>query len=275
MLGPFLPLCRALGRARDRARRGRRRSTASRSSTSGRIAERDTPPARRSRCCSACSPATPRRTSTRSTRPSIAAERGIELVETTRTSARDFTDLVRVTVVCGRAARARRRHDARPPPPPAPARGLGPALQPPARGPPRAVPLPRRAGHDRPRRHGLRRRTASTSTPPPSATSPTTRDGDAEDGEAVMVVTTDDPVPQALDRRDRRLRRLPRRARGPPRLSGTARWTACPARAGLQFDATVKVSPDPAYAVRRPVRVRAPHPEARWRWTRRSDAGPA
>ena len=33
--------------------------------------------------------------------PSIAEERGIEVVETTNTSARDFTDLVRVTVVAG------------------------------------------------------------------------------------------------------------------------------------------------------------------------------
>ena len=33
--------------------------------------------------------------------PTIAAERGIEVVETKRTTARDFTDLVRVTAVCG------------------------------------------------------------------------------------------------------------------------------------------------------------------------------
>ena len=76
-----------------------------------------------------------------------------------RPTARDFTDLVRVTIVCGARALPRRRHDARPPPPPAPARGVGPALQPAARRgrAPRAVPLPRPAGHDGPRRHRARR----------------------------------------------------------------------------------------------------------------------
>ena len=73
-----------------------------------------------------------------------------------------------------RPARARGRHDARPPPPPAPARGLGAALQPPARGPHRAVPLPRRAGHDRARRHRASARTASTSPRRRSGTSPRT-----------------------------------------------------------------------------------------------------
>ena len=67
--------------------------------------------------------------------------------------ARDFTDLVRVTVVARRRAHARGGHDAGPPAPPAPAGGVGPALQPAdGRGPPGAVPLPGRAGHDRARR---------------------------------------------------------------------------------------------------------------------------
>ncbi len=70
----------------------------------------------------------------------------------------------------GRGARARGRHDARPPAPPAPARGLGAALQPPDRRPaPGAVPLQRRAGDGRPRRLGASASTASTSRPPPSA----------------------------------------------------------------------------------------------------------
>ena len=38
--------------------------------------------------------------------PGIAAERGIEVAETRRSEARDFSDLVRVTVVSGRTARA-------------------------------------------------------------------------------------------------------------------------------------------------------------------------
>ena len=87
--------------------------------------------------------------------PSLAEERGIEVAETKELVARDFTDLVRITV--GRRA-PRGRHHARPAPPPAPARGLGPALQPPARRRPlRALPLLRPARHGRPRRHLLRR----------------------------------------------------------------------------------------------------------------------
>ena len=100
VLGPFLPLCRQLGRLGDRARRGRvdrpRRGRVPRPHRRARHAARS-----RSRRCSACSRATPRRRSTRSTRPAIAEERGIEVVETKRTSARDFADLVRVTVVTG------------------------------------------------------------------------------------------------------------------------------------------------------------------------------
>ena len=103
VLGPFLPLARQLGRLAMALAEGVG-STASRSSCSA-----ASPSATRarspSRCCSACSPATPRRRSTRSTRPSIAEERGIEVVETRGTQARDFADLVRVTV--GRRAARR------------------------------------------------------------------------------------------------------------------------------------------------------------------------
>ena len=60
-----------------------RASTASRSSCSG-ASPSATRARSRSRSCSACSPATPRRRSTRSTRPSIAEERGIELVRDAR-----------------------------------------------------------------------------------------------------------------------------------------------------------------------------------------------
>src|SRR4051794_10963306 len=56
-----------------------------------------------------------------------------------------------------RPPRARRRHDAGQPPSRPPARGLGTALQPAAGGPPRAVPLFRRAWHGRPRWHRARR----------------------------------------------------------------------------------------------------------------------
>ena len=89
--------------------------------------------------------------------PSLAAERGIEVAETRNPNARDFTDLMRVTVVSGERALARGGHRARPARPPAPARGLGLALQRPARGPPGDLPLRGPAGHDRPDRHRVRR----------------------------------------------------------------------------------------------------------------------
>ena len=38
--------------------------------------------------------------------PGLAEERGIEVAETKRTTARDFTDLVRVTIVSGETRRA-------------------------------------------------------------------------------------------------------------------------------------------------------------------------
>ena len=104
--------------------------------------------------------------------PSLAEERGIEVAETKELVARDFTDLVRITV--GR--RPRGRHDARPAAPPAPARGLGPALQPPARRRPlRALPLLRPPRHGRARRHHASASTGSTSPRPRSAASPRAR----------------------------------------------------------------------------------------------------
>ena len=61
--------------------------------------------------------------------PGIAAERGIEVAETRRSEARDFADLVRVTVGERRRAHAGGGHGARQPQPAAPARGVGLALQ--------------------------------------------------------------------------------------------------------------------------------------------------
>ena len=119
-------------------------------------------------------PATPRRTSTTSTPRRSPPSAGSTSAETKPPNARDFTDLVRVTVVSGERRDARRRHDPRPSPPSAPARGVGAALQRPARGPSGAVPLPRPAGHDRPRRHGARRRRHQHRLLRRWATSPTT-----------------------------------------------------------------------------------------------------
>ena len=105
--------------------------------------------------------------------PSLAEERGIEVAETKQLVA---ARLHRPRADHASAATARRRHDARPAPPPAPARGLGPALQPPARRRPlRAVPLLRPARHGGPRRHAASASTGSTSPRPPSAASPRAR----------------------------------------------------------------------------------------------------
>ena len=75
--------------------------------------------------------------------------------ETKRTSARDFTDLVRVTVVTGERASAwsgttlGRRHR------PHLLEAWGQRFNLQLEDAPGAVPLPRRAGHDRPRRHAF------------------------------------------------------------------------------------------------------------------------
>ena len=79
--------------------------------------------------------------------PSLAEERGHRGRPSAASRvARDFTDLVRVTLVAGGERVRVVGTDARAAAPPAPARGLGPALQPRrSTTAPRAVPLPRRA----------------------------------------------------------------------------------------------------------------------------------
>ncbi len=119
-----------------------RRSTRSRSSCSGRIAERDTRLLVTSVLLGMLEGHTEEEVNAVNA-PSIAEERGIEVVTSTNASARDYTDLVRVRLherrrrvrVAGTTLGA--------PEPPAPARGLGPPLQPPARGAPHPVPLRR------------------------------------------------------------------------------------------------------------------------------------
>ena len=88
----------------------------------------------------------------------LAAERGIAVSTTSRPVARDFTDLVRVTIRGGTEDHPRRRHGARAAASPAPARGLGLALQRAARTASRGVPLPRPARDARTHRHRVRRR---------------------------------------------------------------------------------------------------------------------
>ena len=156
VLGPFLPLCRSLGKiaiALAVAQGG----SIDRIKTDflGRIAERDTRLLAIEVLLGVLR-ATPRRTSTTSTLRLLAEERGIRVVEAKHSAARDYTDLVRVEVTTGRRLGPCRGHVDRTPQPPAPDRGLGPAVRGRARGPRDPVPLPRRPGHARTRRHAVR-----------------------------------------------------------------------------------------------------------------------
>jgi D-3-phosphoglycerate dehydrogenase / 2-oxoglutarate reductase len=107
VLGPFLPLCRRLGRL---AMGLAEASSVERVEVEflGRIAERDTRPLGIATLMGVLTGHVEEDVNEVNA-PAIAAERGIVLSETTRTLARDFTDLVQVTVVTGegdeRAAR--------------------------------------------------------------------------------------------------------------------------------------------------------------------------
>src|SRR5690242_14902684 len=96
VLGPFLPLARQLGRLAAVLSEG---SSIDRVEVEflGRIAERDT----RSLGVAVLLGVLRGHTEDEVNAPAIAQERGIEVAETSSTSARDFTDLLRVTVVSG------------------------------------------------------------------------------------------------------------------------------------------------------------------------------
>jgi D-3-phosphoglycerate dehydrogenase len=99
VLGPFLPLCRQLGKLAMALAEG---SSVDRVEVEllGRIAERDTRPLAVAVLLGVLSGHTEEEVNAVNA-PAIAEERGIELVESRRTTARDFTDLVRVTVKAG------------------------------------------------------------------------------------------------------------------------------------------------------------------------------
>ena len=156
--GPFLPLCAP-------ARAARRWRSAEGSSVDrvevellGRIAERDTRPLGDRGRCSACSRATPRRRSTRSTRRRSPRSAGSSSTETRahagarllRPRARD-----RRRPASSASASSARRSGSRHRPHLLEAWGQRFNLQ--LERPHRAVPLPRRARDDRARRHVLRR----------------------------------------------------------------------------------------------------------------------
>ncbi len=99
VLGPFLPLCEQLGRVGIALAEG---SSVDRLELEflGRVAERDTRLLAIAVLRGVLQGHTEEEVNLVNA-PSIAEERGLEVVETKRTTARDFTDLVRVTVVCG------------------------------------------------------------------------------------------------------------------------------------------------------------------------------
>ncbi len=128
--------------------------------------------------------------------PALAEQRGISTTESKQADARDYTDLIRVTVTSGEQHRQRRRHRDRQPAPAAPARDLGPALPGPARGARHDVPLPRPPGHARARRHAVRRQQRQHRVR--GRRPPARRGAGDEEPLAAMIVTTDAPVPDAL-----------------------------------------------------------------------------
>ena len=98
-LGPFVPLCRALGRIGVALAQG---SSIDRVETEflGRVAERDTRLLAIETLLGVLGGHTEEEVNEVNA-PAMAEERGIELVEAKRTSARDYTDLIRVSVACG------------------------------------------------------------------------------------------------------------------------------------------------------------------------------
>ena len=191
-LGPFLPLAANLGRIAVALAEGTS-VDALEIEYLGRIAERDTRLLTVQTLKGALAGHTEEDVNDVNA-PSIAEERGIAVSQTNSSVARDFTDLVRVTVRSGGTATRvvgtllGSQHHA------ASARGVGLALQRPARAAPRDLPLRGPARHARAGRARCSARRASTSSRRRSAGGPTPR----SDGGAVMLVTADSPVPQEI-----------------------------------------------------------------------------
>jgi D-3-phosphoglycerate dehydrogenase len=99
VLGPFLPLCQSLGRLAMALAEG---SSVDRVEVEllGRIAEHDTRPLTTATLLGVLSGKTEEAVNAVNA-PSSVAERGIEVVETNNSQARDFENLVRVTIVSG------------------------------------------------------------------------------------------------------------------------------------------------------------------------------
>jgi D-3-phosphoglycerate dehydrogenase / 2-oxoglutarate reductase len=99
VLGPFVPLCRSLGKVAIALAEG---SSVDRVQTEflGRIADRDTRLLAIEVLLGVLSGHTEEDVNEVNA-PALAQERGIEVAETKRSAARDYTDLIRVSVTCG------------------------------------------------------------------------------------------------------------------------------------------------------------------------------
>ncbi len=201
VLGPYLPLCNSLGRIAI-ALAVRQGASVDRIQTDffGRLADRDTRLLSIEALLGLLAGHVEEEVNSVNA-PAIAEERGIRVVETKHTVARDYTDLVRVSVAAGGEQRPRRRDADRPAQPPALDRGLGSALRRSARGPRDAVSLPGPARHARPgrkhvrrarRQHRVRRRR------PPARRPPRRRRAAGGDGDHDQLPGTDAVVDEIV-----------------------------------------------------------------------------
>ena len=154
VLGPFMPLCTALGRFATAMAQGMSIDRVE-VELLGRIGDRDARPLSTAVLLGVLRGHTEEELNAVNVH-SVAADRGIELVGV---APRERTRLLRPHPrhrLLGARERARGRHHPRPAPPPAPPRGVGSALQPPARAVRDAAEVPRRPRHDRQARDVLR-----------------------------------------------------------------------------------------------------------------------
>ena len=201
VLAPFVPLCEKLGRLAQGSATARVDRVEV--EVRGRLAEHDTRLLGISTLVGILSGHTEEPVNLVNA-PTVAEERGIDLVETTRHGLAGLHRADHGPDRVGRRDGRGRRHRRRPAQRPVPRPRLGPGLLPAVRRPPGDLPLRRQAGDDRPGRLGLRRARGQH------------RLGrgrrERERRRAVMALTTDAPVRADGDRGDRRPATASRRA---------------------------------------------------------------
>ena len=229
MLGPFLPLATQLGRLAMELAEG---SSVERIEAAflGRIADFDTRLLGLAVIVGALQGRTEEQVNLVNA-PTMAQQRGIVFEEKAVSEAQDFNELIRVTVVAGARARGGRRHRHRPEPRAAPRRGAGPAPDDRARALRDRLPLRGPAGHDRPRRHDLRRARHQHllgGRRPHAGRRPT--DTTARTGASRRWSSPPTPRADVRRRGDRRLRGVRQRLVGRPRLRRSGTFATRPPR---------------------------------------------